>query len=114
MGFSSNIPKGKGFQSPLEDIKIIVPESPEENLLRLDACLVFYPSYFEDCPSLSKIKEKLKDAERIDFNKNKVMNNSDGPGETYKIPKEWGDLRKEAKRKFKKLQIITATVDTTI
>jgi hypothetical protein len=82
---------------PIGKLRIIIPKGPdisEEDLL-LDAVLAFGPSYFADrCPSLTKVAEKLKDAERLDFNI--------APEE---VPAEWYALREEARPLLREMSI---------
>jgi len=81
----------------LGKIKIIIPAKPNDENSLLDACLAFFPSHFVGCNSLNNIREKLNDVKRLDFHVG--MN---------EIPKEWNNLREEAKGAFKKLNIFEA------
>lgn len=81
---------------PIGKIKTIVPRGPDHRDSLIDACLAFYPKFFESCPSLPAVKEKLNDAERMDFDM----------GEN--VPAEWAQLREEARPLMNKLAIFRA------
>lgn len=82
---------------PLGKIKVIIPEVPDELNSLLDACIVFYPKYFESCSLLAQIEPKIKDLTRLDFHLGKNI-----------IPEEWHNLRREALPLFKNLNIFEA------
>jgi hypothetical protein len=74
-----------------------VPEGPDDPNALLDACLAFYPTAFAQCPSMKQVKSKLAKAERLDFDLGK-----------NKIPREWDQLRSEARGPFSELNIFEA------
>jgi hypothetical protein len=82
---------------PIGNIKVVVPERPDHQNTLLDACLAFYPSAFVQCPSMTQVKSKLAEAERLDFDLGKS-----------EIPREWDQLRNEARRPFRELHIFEA------
>jgi len=84
---------------PIGNIRTIIPEGPDHPNLLIDACVAFAPKYFEKCPSLEIIKQKLKDYDRLDFH----LRRED-------IPSTWFDLRKEAYSYFKNLIIFEANL----
>lgn len=84
---------------PLGKIRVIIPESPNNPNSLLDACIAFYPKYFESCSLLSQIETKTKNLEKLDFDlKNKL------------IYKQWCNLRTEALPLFKTLNIFEANL----
>ncbi len=87
----------EGLRS-LCNIKTMVPERPDDPNMLLDACICFFPEYFNKCPSLIKVERKLGNMDFLDFNLDKKN-----------IPMiEWEQLRIEAKPLFKKLHIFEA------
>lgn len=81
---------------PIGKIKTIIPQGPNDKNSIIDACIAFYPKFFESCPSLFAVKTKLKDAERMDFDLGK------------NVPEEWAQLREEARPLISKLAIYQA------
>jgi hypothetical protein len=79
---------------PIGRIKVIIPEVPEYLSGLIDACIAFAPKYFEQCPSMDKVKEELKEVRRLDFDQSRE-----------KIPESWYALRKEATPFFEKMNI---------
>ena len=80
---------------PIGQITIIVPAGPYHPNALIDACLAFYPKYFEACPSLESVSESLQNETRIDFH-------FDG------APVGWEQLREEARSAFRDLTIYEA------
>ena len=80
------------------EIEVIVPAGPDHPDALIDACLAFFPEYFESCPSLTQVVEALGSVSRIDF---------DLDGE----PSGWAQLREEAKSPFKHLIIYEAKLN---
>lgn len=85
---------------PLGKIKVIIPERPDTVNSLLDACIVFYPKYFESCSLLAQIESKIRDFRRLDFHLEKNL-----------IPEEWHNLRREALPLFKNLNIFEANLN---
>ena len=85
---------------PIGKISVIIPEIPDAQHRLLDACIAFAPKYFQDCPSLEKVKKELENAVKLDFDLGKD-----------KIPDSWKSLRKEATPIFKKLNIFEAKLN---
>ena len=79
---------------PLGAIRVIVPEKPNDPVAILDACLVFFPKHFEQCPSLAVAAASLARMTRLDFDQGKKA-----------VPTIWPKLREEAKPYFKQLHI---------
>lgn len=86
-----------GEANPLKGVTNMVPNSPNDRAALLDACILFYPSYFSGCPSFSKVVEQMKPNHNFDFN-----------GSPELIPAAWEDLRTEARPLFEKLSIFSA------
>lgn len=84
---------------PLGSVRTIVPDRPDDPSGLINACIVFFPGHFEQCPSLSVVRGQLQTATRLDFNLGKD-----------EVPKEWTELRKEAWPFFKKLTIFEAVL----
>lgn len=82
---------------PLGKINVIIPEAPYHPLALLDACIAFFPIYFESCPMLATVERQAGKLTRLDFH----LGSSE-------IPKEWNSLRKEALPLFKSLNIFEA------
>ena len=76
---------------PIGNIKTMIPSQPIGFNELLDACLVFCPDRFNDCPSMKMLREKMSGIDRIDFD------------HEIGIPEEWDRLRKEALPIFKML-----------
>ena len=83
---------------PMGKVKVIIPAGPDHPDALIDACLAFFPEYFESCPSLKQVVEALEDVSRIDFH-------LDGE------PSGWAQLREEAKSPFKHLIIYEAKLN---
>lgn len=75
---------------PLGKISRIVPSGPEDKNQLLDAFITFAPDYFDSCPSMRTVREKVQGASFLDFEL----------GEN--IPTEWEQLRSEARELLKK------------
>jgi hypothetical protein len=82
---------------PLGKIDCIIPEAPDHPDSLLDACIAFFPKHFRQCPSFPAVARQLESAARLDFDAGAA-----------KIPAEWGQLREEARRCFRELNIFTA------
>ena len=83
---------------PIGVIKKIIPNGPNDPVSVLDACIAFYPHYFQKCPSLAEAVFLLgNDKTCLDFNLDPLN-----------IPVIWKKLRKEARRYFKRLHIFEA------
>ena len=76
--------------SPLGNITRIVPSGPEDPNQILDALITFAPDYFDSCPSMKTVKEKLQGISFLDFD------SGDG------IPSEWEQLRSEVRKVLNK------------
>lgn len=76
--------------SPLGNITRIVPSGPEDPNQLLDALITFAPDYFDSCPSMKTVKEKLQGISFLDFD------SGDG------IPSEWEQLRSEVRKVLNK------------
>lgn len=83
---------------PLGNVQLIIPQEPNAPINLLDACIVFFPEYFKDCPSIRKIAEELQGVERMDFDF----------GDN--VPQMWARLREEALPWFKELYIMEAAL----
>ena len=83
---------------PMGRIGSIIPKGPDHPDALIDACLAFFPEYFESCPSLTQVVEALGNASRLDFH-------FDGE------PSGWGQLREEARHLFKHLVIYKAELE---
>ena len=71
---------------PIGGIAVTVPNGPEDPNQLLDALIAFAPKFFENCPSLKVVKNKLADKKRLDFDLGKDD-----------IPESWDELRKESR-----------------
>ena len=83
---------------PMGKVEVIVPAGPNHPDALIDACLTFFPEYFESCPSLAQVVEALGNASSIDFH-------LDGE------PSGWAQLREEARSLFKHLIIYEAELN---
>lgn len=88
---------------PLGTIRSIVPEKPDDPVSLLDACIVFYPKHFEECPSLAAAAVALEGITRLDFDQGKKN-----------IPTNWSKLRDEAMPYFKRLHIFEAVLEPVV
>ena len=84
---------------PIGDVKIFVPESPDEAKNLLDACMVFVTSQFRSCPSFGESDLLLKGIERMDF--------GTAP---ERVPVIWKQFRREALPLFRQLPIFEASL----
>lgn len=84
---------------PIGKIKVVVPEFPDAKHALSDAIIAFAPKYFENCPSLNKVKEDLKDVKRLDFDLSRD-----------KIPQLWEKLKQEASPIMEKMNIFEANL----
>jgi hypothetical protein len=82
---------------PIGDVKIFVPDSPDEAKNLLDACMVFVASQFRSCPSFGESDLLLKGIERMDF--------GTAP---ERVPVIWKQFRREALPLFRQLPIFEA------
>ena len=82
---------------PISSIRTLVPESPEDPYMLLDSVIAFYPEFFKECTSLSKVKKQLKDIRFLDLQ--------------LDMPNGWKELREEALPYFQKLRINSATFE---
>jgi hypothetical protein len=82
---------------PISKISVVVVMTPGDPYLLMDSVIAFYPEYFRNCASLTKVKDQLKNITFLDLQLNK--------------PDGWERLREEAFPYFKKLRINTATFD---
>ncbi|ARS64845.1 hypothetical protein NMSP_1230 [Candidatus Nitrosomarinus catalina] len=71
---------------PIGGIAVTVPNGPEDPNQLLDALIAFAPKFFENCPSLKVVKNKLANKKRLDFDLGKDD-----------IPESWDELRKESR-----------------
>ena len=71
---------------PIGRITTTVPNGPEDPNQLLDALIAFAPKFFEQCPSLKEVKNKLAEKISLDFDLGKDT-----------IPESWDELRKEAR-----------------
>ena len=76
-------------------VKTMVPLGPDMDDNILDACIVFFPDAFKECPSFTEVEKQLKEVDHLDFHLNKG------------IPKGWDKLREEARETFKNLGVWT-------
>ena len=83
---------------PIGKVRVIIPKGPDHPDALIDACLAFFPEYFESCPSLVQVVEALGNVPRIDFH-------LDGE------PSGWSQLREEARPLFKYLVIYKAELN---
>jgi hypothetical protein len=84
---------------PMGKLKTMVPAEPEALDALLDACLMFHPDPFEDCPSFATVVEQLGNTEHLDFS------------HWTAIPAAWPQLREEARPAFSQLHIWRADLD---
>ena len=71
---------------PIGEIAVTIPNGPEDPNQLLDALIAFAPKFFEECPSLAGVKNKLAEKKRLDFD----LHQDD-------IPEDWDKLREEAR-----------------
>jgi hypothetical protein len=84
---------------PIGDVKVFVPETPDDVKSLLDACIVFVASQFRSCPSFAEADLILKGVERLDF------------GEAPEsVPVIWKQLRREALPLFRKLPVFETSL----
>lgn len=81
---------------PLGNVQTIIPQGPDNPESVLDACIIFFPKYFESCPTLKIVEEKLQSSDRVDFDLG------------TNVPKEWEKLREEARPLYNQLAVFVA------
>ncbi len=86
--------------SPIGKIRTVIPESPGHPDAILDACIAFFPEYFETCPALPAVKQKLRNQDNLDFDL-----------ERDRVPKKWSELREQARPLFERLPIFQAILE---
>lgn len=79
---------------PLGQIKSLIPAGPDSPHALIDACLAFFPDYFERCPSMAQVRKESKDLSHLDFHLG-----------AEKIPPSWQQLRSEAQSLFQELGV---------
>ena len=84
---------------PLGSVRKIIPDRPDSPDALIDACIAFFPRHFKQCSSLAAVRGQLQTAECLNFYSGKD-----------EIPKQWAQLREEARRFFKKLTIFEAVL----
>ena len=77
---------------PLGEIETIVSEEPGSLDALLDACIAFFPSHFQECPSLAQVAVSLKDVNQLELG-------------ISEVPDGWAALRGEALPAFRALNI---------
>jgi hypothetical protein len=85
---------------PMENITRFVPEKPGFNLSLIDACVLFYPSYFRGCPSINMVRKAVQAEAKGDFL------DLDNAGEDFLA--QWKALRAEAVKEMSGLQVCLA------
>jgi hypothetical protein len=83
---------------PMGRVRVIIPAGPDHPNALIDACLAFFPEFFESCPALTRVVEGIGNISRIDFH-------LDGE------PSGWAQLREEARSLFKHLIIYEAELN---
>ena len=83
---------------PLGEVEIIIPQGPDHPDSLLDALIAFFPSYFDDCPTMAQVRKEIEGVQRLDFDR--------GEG----IPESWEQLRKEARKLVKNLPVYEAVL----
>ena len=83
---------------PLGEVEIIIPQGPDHPDSLLDALIAFFPSYFDDCPTMAQVRKEIEGVQRLDFDR--------GEG----IPGSWEQLRKEARKLVKNLPVYEAVL----
>lgn len=83
-----------GRLSPIGNINVLIPKGPEDENALIDACIAFAPQLFEKCKTLDKVRTKLRNADRLDFDLNQEF-----------IPEEWKKLREEARKIYNNLNL---------
>lgn len=83
---------------PLGKVKTIIPEGPNNPNSLLDALIAFFPSYFDDCPTMAQVRKEMEGVRRMDFDLNKG------------IPESWEQLRTEAQKLVKNLPVYEAVL----
>lgn len=85
---------------PMENITRFVPETPDSNLSLIDACILFHPLHFADCPSINKAREAV----RAEVKGNFLDLGNAGKG----FREQWNAMRYEALKAMAGLQICLA------
>jgi hypothetical protein len=85
---------------PIWNIRTTVPKGPNDPDQLLDACIAFAPFLFRDCPSLPIVIEQVlgQNIRFLDFDLGK------------EVPEGWSQLRKEARKIYKTLNIFEAVI----
>lgn len=81
-------------------VKVMVPAGPDSPDALLDACLLFFPAFFEKCSLLRSVEKELGATEQVDFDLKPEA-----------VPKDWPALRREAQPLFAGLCIYVARLE---
>lgn len=80
-------------------LSAIVPAAQNHHVALLDACIAFYPSHLQNCPSFTTVEGEIGELERLDFDL--------APAE---VPGAWAALREGARPVFRSMNIWRAAL----
>jgi hypothetical protein len=83
---------------PLGEMKSIIPNGPNDPDSLLDTLIAFFPSYFEDCPTMAQVRKEMEGVQLMDFDLKKG------------IPESWEQLRNEVRELVKDLPVYEAVL----
>ena len=88
-----------GFKGRNVKVTSLIPQSPCDPDMLLDAAMAFCPQEFAKVPEYGKMYQKLKPGSRLDFNL--------GQG----VPEEWGTIRELVRPVFGKMAVFGAEIE---
>lgn len=92
---------------PLGGVTRIVPPAPDHPDLLLDACVVFYPAFFDGCPTLPALDKELE--------RRAVLADVDATLDWDRCPRRvralWEAVREEGREAFARLGIYRALLE---
>jgi hypothetical protein len=85
----------EGDFGPMGKVETMIPAAPDSEDNLLDACIMFFPDAFKECPSFPSVEKQLEGVDRVDFDFKEG------------VPDGWNKLREEAREPFKMLGVWT-------
>ncbi|MFG1545891.1 MAG: hypothetical protein AAE976_05255 [Thermoplasmataceae archaeon] len=85
------------YAKPISNVRTVVPEYPESPYMLMDSVIAFYPEFFSECTSISRVENRLKEVRFLDLQ--------------FDMPNGWKELRDEVLPYFKKLRINSASFE---
>lgn len=85
--------------APLGRVWAVVAADAGDPLVVLDSCIAFFPDWFAPCPTLERVRERMRDQDVLDLSR-----------APHALPDGWAPLRLEARERFRELIIVEASL----